>query len=54
MVEKRLMPNGMVLECHLNTGQPDHLNNGELDAILFKLQKVWYSNARYADPHCTL
>ena len=43
MVEKRLMPNGMVLECHLNTGQPDHLNNRELDAILFTIH-IWYLN----------
>ena len=29
------MPNGLVYACHLNTGQPNHLNNGQMDAILF-------------------
>ena len=29
------MPNGLVFGCHLNTGQPNHLNIGQMDAILF-------------------
>ena len=29
------MPNGPVFKCHLNTGQPDHLITGQMDAILF-------------------
>ena len=29
------MPNGPVFKCHLNTKQPNHLNPGRMDAILF-------------------
>ena len=29
------MPNIPLLEYHLNTGQPDHLNNTQMDSILF-------------------
>ena len=29
------MPNDMVFEYHLNTGQPNYLNTGQMDAILF-------------------
>ena len=38
------MPNGLVFECHLNTGQPNHLNTAQMDAILFSYVLVWYSN----------
>ena len=41
------MPNGLVFKCHLNTGQPNHLNTGQMDAILFSYILVWNS-----DPHC--
>ena len=34
------MPNGIVLECLLNTEQPNHLNTGQMDAILFS--KYWF------------
>ena len=40
------MPNGPVFECHLNTGQPDHLNAEQMDAILFSYELVQYSNGR--------
>ena len=29
------MPNGLVFECHLITGQPNHLNTKQVDTILF-------------------
>ena len=29
------MPNNLALESHLNTGQPNHLNTRQIDAILF-------------------
>ena len=38
------MPNGQVFECYLNTGQPNHLNTGQMDAILFSYVLVQYSN----------
>ena len=38
------MPNGLVFECHLNTGQPTHLNLVQMDDILFSYVLVWYSN----------
>ena len=38
------MPNGLVSECHLNTGQPNHLNTGQMDAILFSYVLVQYLN----------
>ena len=44
-----VMPNGLVFECHLNTGQPNHLNTGQMDAILFSFVLVQYSNG----PACT-
>ena len=37
------MPNGLVFECHLNTGQPNHLNTGQMAAILFLM---YWSGAR--------
>ena len=40
------MPNGLVFKCHLNTGQPDHLNPRKLGAILFSYVMVRYSNGR--------
>ena len=40
------MPNGLVFECHLNTGQPNHLNIRQMDAILFPYPLVWYSNCQ--------
>ena len=27
------MPNALVFVCHLNTGQPNHLNTGQMDVI---------------------
>ena len=38
------MPNGQVLECHMNTRWPDHLNTGQMGAILFSFVLVRYSN----------
>ena len=32
------MPNGVIFECHLNTGQ--------MDAILFSYVMAWYSNGQ--------
>ena len=29
------MPNGPVLKCHMNTGQPNHWNTRQMDTILF-------------------
>ena len=29
------MPNILVFKCHLHTRQPDHLNTGQMDTILF-------------------
>ena len=40
------MPNGLVFECHLNTGRPNHLNARQMDAILFSYVLVWFSNDR--------
>ena len=40
------MPNGLVFECHLNTGQPNHLNTGQMDNIIFSYVLVWYLNGR--------
>ena len=40
------MSNGLVFECHLNTGQPDHLNARQMDAILFSYVLVQYLNGR--------
>ena len=40
------MPNGPVFECHLKTGQPNHFNNGQMDAILFSYVMVWYLNGQ--------
>ena len=37
-------PNSPVFECHLNTGQPDHLSTKQMDTILFSYVLVWYSN----------
>ena len=37
------MPNGPVFECNLNTIQPSHLNNGQMDTILFPYELVLYS-----------
>ena len=42
--KKDWMPNGMVFKCHLNTKQPNHLNTGHMDAILFSYLLVKYSN----------
>ena len=36
------MPNGLVFERYLNTGQPDNLNTGQMDAILFSYVLVRY------------
>ena len=38
------MPNGLVLECRLNTRQPNHLNTRQMFAILFSYALVHYSN----------
>ena len=38
------VPNGLVFECHLNYGQPNHLNSGQMDTILFFYVLVWYTN----------
>ena len=38
------MPNDLVFECHLNTEQPNHLNTGLMDAILFSYVLVQYLN----------
>ena len=35
MVKRGWMPNGLVLECHLNTGQPNHLNTGQMAPFCF-------------------
>ena len=40
------MPNGLVFECHLNTGQPDHLNTKQMDSILFSYVMVRNSNGQ--------
>ena len=32
------------MECHLNIIQPDHLNTGQMDAILFLYVLVQYWN----------
>ena len=32
--------NGLVFKCHLNTRQPNHLNTGQTDAILFSFVLV--------------
>ena len=40
------MLNVLAFYCHLNTGQPNHLNTEQLDAILFSYVLVWYSNGR--------
>ena len=55
------MVNGPVFKCHLNTGQPQHLNTRYIlqldttpltDAILFSYVLVWYLNGRLG--HSTL
>ena len=38
------MSNGLVIKCHLNTNQPEHLNTGQMDAILFSYVWVQYLN----------
>ena len=38
------MSNGLEFKCHLNTRQPNHLNTGQMNAILFSYVLVWYSN----------
>ena len=38
------MPNGLVFERHLNAGQPNHFNTGQMDAILFSCVLVQYLN----------
>ena len=38
------MPNGLVFEWHLKTGEPNHLNTLQMDAILFSYVLVWYLN----------
>ena len=38
------MPTGPVFECHLNTGQPNHLNMRQMHAILFSYILVGFSN----------
>ena len=40
------MPNGPVFECYLNTGQPDHLNTGQMDTILYSYVLVQYLNGQ--------
>ena len=42
------MTNGPVFECHMNIGQPDHLNTGQMDAILFSDELVQYPNGRFS------
>ena len=34
------MLNGLVFKCHLNTRQPNHLNTGQMDFILFSYELV--------------
>ena len=38
--ERGWKPNGLVFECHLNTGQPNHLNTRLMKAILFSYVMV--------------
>ena len=40
------MPNGPIFKCQLNSGQPNHLNTGQMDTILFSYVMVQYSNGR--------
>ena len=40
------MPNELVLECHLNTRQPSHLNTGQIDTILVSYVLVRYLNGQ--------
>ena len=40
------LPSVPVFECHLITGQPNHLNTGQIDLILFSYVLVWYLNER--------
>ena len=36
----------LVFKCHLNTGQPDHMNTRQLDATLFSHTLIWYLNCQ--------
>ena len=40
------MPNGPEFKCHLNTQQPNHLNTGQMNAILFSYELVRYSSGQ--------
>ena len=40
------MSNSPVFECHLNTGQPNHLNARQMDAILFSYVLILYSSGQ--------
>ena len=40
------MPDGTVFDCHLNTGQPNHLKTRQMDPILFSYVLVQYSNGQ--------
>ena len=42
------MTNGLVFKFHLNTGQPDHLNIGQMDAIWFSYGLVLYLNGWFS------
>ena len=42
LVKRGWVPNGPVFECHLNTGQPDHLNAGPIDAIFLTVEHRSY------------
>ena len=37
---------GPAFKCHLNSGQPDHLNTRQMDNILFSYLLSWYLNGR--------
>ena len=47
---KGWIPNGLVFERHLNTRQPDDLNTGQMDAILFFM--YWSSIRMVGLEHC--
>ena len=40
------LSNGLVIKCHLNTGQPNHWNTRQMDTILFSYVLFQYLNGR--------
>ena len=42
------MPNGLVFKCHLNTGEPNHFNTRQMEAIMLFYVLVQYSNGHYS------